>query len=315
VIPAPGDGGGHDEAVEAMTRALVVGGAGFVGSHLVDRLLADGVAVDVVDDLSIGSLANLADARAVGGTLKIHHLDAASPEFSSLVGMRAPDVVFHLAAVPRADDAGALSRAFAATASLVDAARTHRTPKVVLALPASLLYGHPSNREVPLKEGVVEPRGLRGVLARAAIDMCSTIRESDAVEFTALALASVYGDRQRPSGGVVAAFRAAAAAGAAPRITGDGRQTRDFVFVDDVVDALVRAGARGSGLVINIGTGEQTSVRDLWSAVAGPGAVEPEYVAARDDELHRFALSSVRARIHLSWSAWTALDDGLSQLR
>lgn len=294
---------------------MVVGGAGFIGSHLVDRLLADGASVDVVDDLSSGSLANLAEARAVGGTLKIHHLDAASSEFGSLVGMRSPDVVYHLAAVPRHDDAAALSHAFAATTSVVDAARSHRVPKVVLAVPASVIYGHPANREVPVKEGAIEPRGLRGVVARAAIEMCSTIRESDAVEFTALALASVYGDRQRDDHGVVAAFRSAAAAGRAPRITGDGRQTRDFVYVDDVVDALARAGERGSGLVINVGTGEQTAIRDLWTVVAGPSAPPADHLPQRADELHRFAVSPVRARIHLSWSPWTSLADGLAQLR
>lgn len=298
-----------------MTSALVVGGAGFVGSHLVERLLADGVAVDVVDDLSTGSLANLSDARAMGGSLKIHHLDAASSEFASLVGMRSPDVVYHLVAVPRTDDAVAVSRAFAATMGLVDAARRHRPPKLVLAVPASVLYGRPANRDVPVKEGAIEPRGVRGVLARAAIEMCATIRESDAVEFTALAMASVYGARQRADGGVVAAFRAAAANGTAPRITGDGRQTRDFLFVDDAVDALVRAGQRGSGLVVNIGTGEQTTIRDLWAAIGGSGGAEPDYVPARPDELHRFAVSPVRARIHLSWSSWTTLEDGLAQLR
>lgn len=314
-MPPPERARGHDERVEAMTSALVIGGAGFVGSHLVDRLLADGVAVDVVDDLSTGGLANLADARAMGGSLKIHHLDAASGEFASLVGMRAPEVVYHLAAVPRHDDAAALSRAFAATASLVDAARSHRVPKLVVAVPASVLYGHPANRDLPVKERDLVPRGLRGVLARSVIDMCSAIRESDAVEFTALALASVYGDRQRADGGVVAAFRAAAATGQPPRITGDGRQTRDFLFVDDAVDALVRAGVRGSGLVINIGTGEQTTIHDLWAAVAGPGAAEPVHVPSRADEIHRFAVSPVRARIHLSWSPWTTLWDGLAQLR
>jgi UDP-glucose 4-epimerase len=185
----------------------------------------------------------------------------------------------------------------------------------VVAVPASVLYGHPANRDVPVKEGVIEPRGLRGVLARSVIDMCSAIRESDAVEFTALALANVYGDRQRADGGAVAAFRAAASSGSAPRITGDGRQTRDFLFVDDAVDALVRAGDRGSGLVINIGTGDQTTIRDLWSAVAGPGAADPVQMPPRSDELHRFAVSPVRARIHLSWSPWTSLSDGLAQLR
>lgn len=298
-----------------MTRVMVVGGAGFLGSHLVDRLLADGMAVDVVDDLSSGSLANLAEARAVGGALKIHHLDAASGDFGSLVGMRTPDVIHHLAAVPRRDDPASLGKAFAATLSILDAARVHRIAKVVLVLPATVVYGRPASRDVPVKEGAIEPRGLRGVLARAAIDACSSIRESDAVEFTALAMANVYGDRQMVDGGVVAALRAAAAAGVPPRITGDGRQTRDFLFVDDAVDALVRAGERGSGLVINIGTGEQTTIRDLWAAVAGPGADAPEFVPARPDELPRFAVSPVRARIHLAWSPWTSLADGLAQLR
>lgn len=293
----------------------MVGGAGFIGSHLVDRLLADGHVVDVVDDLTRGGLANLSEARAMGGTLKIHHLDAASADFRSLVGMRSPDVIHHLAAVPRGDDPQALSKAFTATLSILDAARMHRVPKIVLPVPASVLYGRPANRDVPVKEGAIQPRGLRGVLARAAIDACSTVRESDAVEFTALAMASVYGDRQRPDGGVVAAFRSAATSGAAPTISGDGRQTRDFLFIDDAVDALVRAAERGSGLVINVGTGEQTTIRDLWAAVAGPGAAPPEFRAARSDELHRFAVSPVRARIHLAWSPWTSLADGLAQLR
>lgn len=302
---------GHDGDV---TNALVIGGAGFIGSHVVDRLLADGVAVDVVDDLSSGSLANLADARSVGGTLKIHHLDAASDECGSLIGMRAPDVVYHVAALPRTEDPGALARAFGATMAVVDGARRHRVPKVVVALPASVLYGRPASRDLPIKERPLEPRGLRGVVARATVDALTSIRESDAVEFTALAMSTVYGTRQRLDG-VVAAFRAAAAERRAPAITGDGRQTRDFLFIDDAVDALVRAGERGSGLVINVGTGEQTTLRDLWELVAGSAGSSPEFVAPRADELPRFAVSPVRARIHLSWSPWTSLADGLRQLR
>ena len=107
---------------------------------------------------------------------------------------------------------------------------------------------------------------------------------------------------------------AAAAAGRPARITGDGRQTRDFVYVDDMVDALVRSGRRGSGLVVNVGTGVQTSLRDLWTLVA-PEAAPPTFVAARPDELARFAVSPVRARIHLAWSPWTSLDEGLAALR
>ena len=106
----------------------------------------------------------------------------------------------------------------------------------------------------------------------------------------------------------------AARRGEAPRLTGDGRQTRDFVFIDDVVDALVRSGRRGGGLVVNIGTGVQTSLRDLWAAIA-PDGPAPTLVPARSDELLRFAASPVRARIHLAWSPWTGLDEGLSALR
>lgn len=113
----------------------------------------------------------------------------------------------------------------------------------------------------------------------------------------------------------MAALRAAASDGRAPTVTGDGRQTRDFLFIDDAVDALAKAGTRGSGLVVNVGTGEQTTIRDLWSAIAGPNSPDPEYVPASSTEIPRFAVSPVRARIHLSWSPWTDLSDGLAQLR
>lgn len=300
-------------SVGPVSSALVIGGAGFIGSHLVDRLLSDGITVDVVDDLSSGSLGNLADARAMPGTLKIHHLGAATAECGSLIGMRRPDVVYHLAAVPATDDAATLSAAFAATLAVVEAARHHRVPKIVTALPASALYGRPASKEVPVKERPLEPRRARGVVARATVDLLELARDTDVVEFTALALGSVYGPRQRR--GVVAAFVDAARNQQAPTITGDGRQTRDFVFVDDTVDALVRAGARGSGLVINVGTGVQTSIRDLWTTVGGGTGRSPVHTPAPFDELSRFALSPVRARIHLGWSAWTELADGLAQLR
>lgn len=296
-------------------NAVVVGGAGFIGSHLVERLISDGVAVDVVDDLSAGSLANLAEARSMVGSLKIHHLDAATDEFDSLIGMRRPEVLYHLAAIPRpVRTARELAAAFSTTVAVADAARRHGVDKVVVAVPATTLYGRPAARDLPLKEQPLQPRGPRGVMARATIDLLAAHREDDALEFTALALSNVYGPRQRRDGGVVAALKHAAAGGQAPAITGDGRQTRDFVFIDDVVDALAKAGERGSGLVVNVGTGEQTSLRSLWSSVAGPGAPEPDYLPASMPDLARFAVSPVRARIHLSWSPWTSLGDGLARL-
>lgn len=296
-------------------NVVVVGGAGFIGSHLVDRLIADGEAVDVVDDLSHGSLANLAEARSMVGSLKIHHLDAAADEFSSLIGMRSPDVLFHLAAIPRGDpNPASLAQAFSTTMAVIEAARAHRVGKIVVALPASALYGRPASRDLPLKEQSLEPRGARGVVARATVDLLAVHREHDALEFTALAFAHVYGPRQRPDGGVVAAFRHAAAERRAPTIFGDGRQTRDFLFIDDAVDALAKAGTKGSGLVVNVGTGEQTSISSLWETIGGSNGPAPVHVPSSTTEIQRFAVSPVRARIHLSWSPWTELADGLAQI-
>lgn len=298
-------------------RTMVIGGAGFLGSHLVDRLLAEGVAVDVVDDLSSGTLSNLADARRTGESLKFHHVDATSTEGLTLIGLRRPTTVYHLA-VFGADGHGHLVSAEAAVAGMrsvvtvLEAAREAGVDKIVVPLPASALYGKPAVRDVPVKERPLEPRGLRGVIARAIVDALTHYREEHALEFTVLAMSSVYGPRQSSDAGVVARFVEAASAGASPQLDGGGRQTRDFLFIDDAVDALVKATDHGGGLVINIGTGEQTPIRDLWAMIA-PHGPEPKLTPTRVDELLRFAVSPVRARIHLSWAPWTSLEEGIAQ--
>ena len=297
---------------------LVVGGAGFIGSHLVERMLSEGLEVDVVDDLSRGSLANLATARALGGPLKIHNLDASTADADTLIGMRRPQAVVVLADGPGRGAADQL-RTLEVVVTTMEAARRHGVAKVVVAVPATALYGHPSARSLPVKEGdlgATPPRGVRGVMSRAIVDLLQSYRDLHAIEFTALAMTTVYGPRQRR--GVVAELASAAKAGTPPRIDGDGRQTRDLLFVDDAVDALMRATERGGGLVVNVGTGVQTQINELWdqvaSSVAGAGDLQPVHGPARFDELVRFAVSPVRARIHLAWSPWTDLADGLAQL-
>ncbi|MFT3853014.1 MAG: NAD-dependent epimerase/dehydratase family protein [Ilumatobacteraceae bacterium] len=294
---------------------MVIGGAGFVGSHLVERLLAEDHQVDVVDDLSTGSLANLAAARAAGGELTIHTLDVLAPELSSLVARRSPDVIYHLALRfdRRIDGAGA-ARTLQSTVITLDAARKTGSTKVVVAVPAAALYGRVAARDQPVKEGHEwTPVGLRGVLARAVVDVLGVYRVEHDVEHTVAVLGTVYGPRQRA--GVVAAFLAAAAAGEVPTVHGDGRQTRDFVFVDDTVEALSRAATRGGGLVVNVATGTATSIRDLWVAIAGAEPPEASYVAGPDGEVGRLAVSPTRARIHLAWAPWTDLATGLAALR
>lgn len=294
----------------------MVGGAGFIGSHLVDRLLAEQHVVDVVDDLSSGSLANLSQARAAGGELKIHHLDACADEFGSLVSMREPDVIYHVGCLPPGRGGSAvMARAVQSTLQVLDAARSVGQVKVVTAVPAGALYGEVPARELPVKEGrPYQPVGVAGAIAQAVVELLAVHRREDATEFTALALTSVYGPRQRADGGVIAAFHAAHRARTSPTMVGDGRQSRDFVFVDDAVDAFVRAGQRGSGLVVNIGTGVLTSIRELWTAMAGPGGAKPFFTPAPAEHLGRFAVSPTRARIHLSWAPWTTLEQGLRQL-
>jgi UDP-glucose 4-epimerase len=296
---------------------MIVGGAGFIGSHVVDRMLAEQQTVDVVDDLSSGSLANLASARAAGGELKIHHLDAGSAEFVALVAMREPEVIVHLGMLPPGRDTTAvMSGAVHTTLNVIEAARRSGPAKVVVGLPAGALYGDVPSREQPMKDGrPFAPNGVRGVIAHSVVELLEAARRLHEVEFTALALGSVYGPRQRPDGGVVAAFAHAVTRGEPVTIHGDGRQARDFVFIDDVVDAFVRATQRGGGLVVNVGTGTSTSIRDLWAALAGPAAAPARHVAARPDDLARVALAPTRARIHLSWAPWTALDTGLRAVR
>jgi UDP-glucose 4-epimerase len=294
---------------------LVVGGAGFLGSHLVDRLIAEGNTVDVVDDLSSGSLANLADARTAGGALKIHTLDVCADEFAALVTMRSPAVIYHLGWLP--PGRGAASQAGHAVQGMLavlEAARAQGS-KVVTALPGAALYGDVPLRELPVKEGHAwNPVGLRGIIAKAAVDLLNLYRADHTVEFTALAMSTVYGPRQRLDGGVVGAFAHALRSGTSPQMHGDGRQTRDFLYVDDAVDALVRAGVRGGGLVVNIGSGVGTSIRDLWAMMAGPGARAPVSAPRRIHDISWFAVSPTRARIHLAWAPWTELGVGLRSL-
>jgi UDP-glucose 4-epimerase len=145
-------------------------------------------------------------------------------------------------------------------------------------------------------------------------DYLHAYRELHNLEYTALALANVYGPRQNPHGeaGVVAIFAGRLLAGQACTIFGDGDQTRDFVYVDDVVDAFARAADLGSGLVLNIGTGRETSVNELYTTMAAGAGVNqpPAYAEARVGELQRSALDPARAGIHLGWKPWTSLPEG-----
>lgn len=302
-------------------RVLVTGGAGFIGSTLVDRLLAEDHEVEVIDDLSSGSLANLSLARSLPGRrLKIHQLDVRSPALSDVMARRPPEVVYHLAA--QADVRVSVARpSFDAdvnilgTLQVLEAARAAGTSRVVFAASGGTLYGEPE--AIPVDETAPQvPLSPYGVSKKAACDYLAAYRHLYGLDYCALALANVYGPRQDPHGeaGVVAIFAGNMAAGRRCTIFGDGTQTRDFVYVDDVVDAFVRAGERGGGVLVNIGTGIETSVNTLYTSMASVSGVETEArrLDGRPGELSRSALDPSRAAEALGWRAWTKLEDGLA---
>jgi UDP-glucose 4-epimerase len=305
-------------------RTLVTGGAGFIGSTLVDRLLAEGHAVDVVDDLSSGSLGNLAAARASGGEVTFHQLDIRSPELLELTARRRPEVIFHLAAqtsvvVSVADPVRDADVNIIGSLRVLEAARAAGVRKVVFAASGGSLYGEVEPTALPVNEHHRwDPQSPYGSAKRAVIEYLGLYRQLYGLEFTALALSNVYGPRQDATGegGVVAIFTANLVAGATCRIFGSGEQTRDFVFVDDVVDAFSRAADRGSGLVLNIGTGVETSVNAIYREIATAAGIDrqPRYLPGRPGELDRNALDPGRAEIHLGWKPWTTLTDGIAEV-
>ncbi|MEI7593241.1 MAG: NAD-dependent epimerase/dehydratase family protein [Actinomycetes bacterium] len=302
-------------------KTIVTGGAGFIGSTLVDRLLAEGHQVDVIDDLSSGSLANLRDARADRShAFSFHQIDIREPAVIDLIVRREPEVIFHLAA--QADVRVSVERpVFDAGVNIIgslqilEGARLAGARKVVFASSGGTIYGDPAPEDLPIDESQPQrPISPYGVAKKVVGDYLFAYRELHSLEFTALAMANIYGPRQDPHGeaGVVAIFAGRLLGGEPCTIFGDGTQTRDFVFVDDAVDAFVRAADTGSGLLANIGTGVETSVNELYGSMsAAAGVTTPAvYAPPRPGELARSSLNPGKAGLYLGWKPWTDLDTG-----
>jgi len=302
-------------------KALITGGAGFIGSTLADRLLAEDWSVDVADDLSSGNLANLADARAVGDRrFSFHRIDIRNAAITDLIATRKPDVVFHLAA--QADVRVSVAKPqldaevnLVGLLNVAEGARAGGASKVVFASSGGTIYGSPE--EIPTPETHAQrPESPYGVAKKAGGDYLHYYKTIHGLDYAATAFSNVYGPRQDPHGeaGVVAIFAGLFLAKKRATIFGDGEQTRDFVFVDDVVDALTRAATQGED-IINIGTGVETSVNDLYGSMARATGFNdpPSYAPARAGELARSALAVGRAKEQLGWAPFTYLDDGVAK--
>ena len=300
-------------------KALVTGGAGFIGSTLVDRLLADGWTVTAVDNLSSGKPANLDAARGNDG-FSFVELDIRDEGLAGVVAQAGPDVVFHLAAqidvrVSVADPALDAGINVVGTLNVLEAARAAGVRKVVFASSGGTIYGDVAGDRIPVDETYPQhPVSPYGVSKKVATDYLFAYSVLHGLDFTSLALANVFGPRQDPHGeaGVVAIFAGRLLAGEQCKVFGDGGQTRDYVYVDDVVDAFARAASAGSGELCNIGTGVETSVNDLYRTMADNAGVadDPEYAPARAGELARSALDASKAGRVLGWSPQTDLRTG-----
>jgi UDP-glucose 4-epimerase len=306
-----------------VTAYVVTGGAGFIGSHLCDRLLAEGHRVVAVDDLSTGRIANLTEARGYGKEFTFFNMDVRGDGIQQLFERHKPEVVMHLAA--QAGVRPSLDRpAFDASVNVMgsmnvlDSAVKTGARKIVYAASGGTLYGEP--RKIPVKETAAagsKPLSPYGISKKIIIDYLGFYQRYRGLEFTALALANVYGPRQDPSGeaGVISIFASRMLAGEAPSIFGDGNQTRDYVFVDDVVHAFALAAEKGAGKLVNIGTGVETSVNGLYRMVAEITGFqgEPAHGPLPPGELRRCALDASLAEEELGWRPWTHLEDGLAE--
>jgi UDP-glucose 4-epimerase len=292
--------------------AIVTGGAGFIGSHVVDALIADSYQVVVVDDLSSG------DAARVAPEAELETVDITDrPALDRVFDAVAPDAVFHLGAqssvtVSVTDPARDCAVNVGGTLNVLEAAGRHGAP-IVFTSTGGALYGD----EAPIPTGedrIPAPLAPYGASKWAGEAYVQTWRLSSGIQHSVCRLGNVYGPRQSPHGeaGVVSIFSYLLSNGKAPTLYGEGRPTRDYVHVADVVAAL-RA-ASGAGGVFNVATGRETSVKELYDDLqrAAGTSLEPVLAPLRTGELERSCMDPSRARERLGWTAAVELADGLA---
>jgi UDP-glucose 4-epimerase len=292
-------------------RAIVTGGAGFIGSHVVEALLARGDEVHVLDDLSKGMRERVAD----GATLHVADIRDPGPTFDAV----GPEAVFHLAA--QADVRTSVERPdydadvnVVGTTRILEAARRHGAT-IVFASTGGAIYGEcdgPAPESAPR-----QPLAPYGTSKLCGEEYLATWNRLYGTHHVSLRFGNVYGPRQEPHGeaGVVSIFMGLLRDGGVPTIYGDGSQTRDYVFVRDVVQAMLAAHAHGAGGVYNIGTGAETSVLELYDAIRRMSGVErgAEHAPGRLGELQRSVLDPSLAQRELGWRAEVDLASGLAE--
>jgi UDP-glucose 4-epimerase len=302
-------------------KSLVTGGAGFIGSNLVDALLARGDEVIVLDDLSTGRRVNLEGALANGARLaEVDVRDGAA--VGALLAESRPELVFHLAAqidVRRSVTEPAFDAAVnvGGTANVLEAARATGVGRVIFISTGGALYGEGADKQLPLPESTpVAPLSGYGQSKYAAEGYLGLYERLHGLSGMSLRLGNVYGPRQDPLGeaGVVAIFCGLLKDGGTPTVYGDGTQTRDYIYVGDVVGAALAAGSTRLGGAVNVGTGREASVLDIVDILArlsGRDDFTPRFAPPRAGEVQRISLDAGLAERELDWAPKTTLEQGL----
>jgi UDP-glucose 4-epimerase len=300
-------------------KALVTGGAGFIGSNLVDALVERGDEVTVVDDLSTGKRENLTGPGSAADLVEADIRDARG--MRDVVDRVRPQVIFHLAAQidvrkSVADPANDARINVEGTVNVLSAAQKHGVPRVVNTSTGGAIYGEGQQLPAPEDHPSV-PEAPYGLSKWCAEQYCEIFARLHGLSTVSLRYGNVYGPRQDPLGeaGVIAIFCGKLLDGQTATIFGDGEQTRDYIYVDDVVEANLRAAEADATGPINVGLGVEKSVLDIVDVLKqhAPDGFDIEHAPERPGEVQHIAIDPSRARVELGWEAQVELDLGLKR--
>ena len=300
-------------------KALVTGGAGFIGSHLTEKLHQNNIEVLVVDNLLTGKKENLLSLD-LENTI---YGDVGSEETLKIIKNFNPDVCFHLAAqssvvISVEDPLLDFEHNLLQPVQLIKRLLETDCKKFIFTSSGGTIFGEPEVIPTSEDDYAGEPASPYGLAKKKLNELIEVMLQNETMSYSILNLSNVYGPRQDPHGeaGVMSIFTGKLMNNETPTIYGDGKQTRDYVYVLDVVDALIKSAETDDNLFLNIGTGVETSVNELVSILSQKISWdgEPEYAPKREGELLRSVLNNERAKSQIGWEPKYTLDTGLDEL-